>query len=106
VDVGASKIKTVKITNAGKITKKKHAVPILIETESGMTGPFSITEACDDDDLDPKAKHVKPGSCEVSVKFAPTAVTKYKGTLMVEDNLEGAFENSVKLEGAGKAPKK
>jgi hypothetical protein len=38
--------------------------------------------------------------------FAPTAVGKYKGTLMIDDNLEPSFEKSVLLEGSGKQPKK
>ena len=41
--------------------------------------------------------------CRLSVK--PTAI-KYKGTLMIDDNLEPSFERSVKLEGSGKEPKK
>jgi len=40
------------------------------------------------------------------VEFAPTAAIKYKGTLIINDNLEPLFEKSVKLEGTGKEPKK
>lgn len=105
VDVGSSKVKSVKITNRGKITKKKHPVPILIESESGAASPFSISQACDDDDLDPRSKGVKPGTCEVSVTFTPTEATKYEGTLMIKDNLEPGFGQSVTLKGAGKTPK-
>jgi kumamolisin len=105
VDVGSSKVKTVKITNRGKITKKKHPVPILIESESGAASPFSISQACDDDDLGPRSKGVKPGTCEVSVTFTPTQDTKYEGTLMIKDNLEPGFGQSVALKGAGKTPK-
>ena len=86
--------------------KKKVPLPILIEMESGVKSPFSITQTCDDDDLGPRAKNMPPGSCEVSVKFAPTAAIKYSGKLMIDDNLEPAFEKTVRLEGAGKEPKK
>jgi len=105
VDVGSSKVKSVKITNLGKITKKKHPVPILIESESGAASPFTISQACDDDDLGPRSKGVKPGTCEVSVTFTPTEATKYEGTLMIKDNLEPGFGQSVALKGAGKTPK-
>jgi hypothetical protein len=73
--------------------------------ESGVMSPFSITQTCDDDDLTPRAKKVPAGSCEVSVKFAPTAAIKYGGKLMIDDNLEPAFEKTVRLEGTGKEPK-
>ncbi|MHB8384114.1 MAG: protease pro-enzyme activation domain-containing protein [Candidatus Binataceae bacterium] len=105
VDTGSSKTKVVRITNLGKVTKKKHPLPILIESESGAASPFSITQACADDDLDPRSKGVKPGTCEVSVTFTPTAATKYEGTLMIKDNLEPSFGQSVTLRGAGKTPK-
>jgi hypothetical protein len=106
VEVGSDKVKDVKITNAGKVKKKKMPLPILIEMEGGVASPFSITEACDDDDLGPKSKGVKAGNCEVGVTFAPTEAIKYTGTLMIDDNLEPTFEKSVKLEGTGKEPKK
>jgi len=106
VDVGNNTTKSVKIINAGKIKKKKVPLPILIEMESGATNPFSITKPCDDDDLGPKGKGMPAGSCEVSVTFTPTAAMKYKGTLIINDNLEPSFEKSVKLEGSGKGPKK
>ncbi len=106
VDVGSNKIKSVKVINAGKVKKKKVPLPILIEMESGATNPFTVTQACDDDDLGPKSKGVKPGSCEVSVTFMPTAAMKYKGTLTIDTNLESKPDRTVKLEGAGKAPKK
>ena len=86
--------------------KKKVPLPILIEMESPLTSPFSFTQTCDDDDLGPKAKKMPPGSCEVSVKFAPTAAIKYSGKLMIDDNLEPALEKTVRLEGTGKEPKK
>ena len=106
VAIGASPIKSVKIVNAGKVKKKKVPLPVLIEMESGVASPFSLSQQCDDDDLGPKAKHVAPGSCEVSVKFTPTAAMKYKGTLVIDTNLESKPDRSVKLEGTGKAPKK
>jgi len=106
VEVGSNKTKDVKVINAGKVKKKKVPLPILIEMENGVTSPFSITQTCDDEDLGPKSKGVKAGSCEVGVTFAPTAAMKYSGTLMIIDNLEPAFERSVKLEGTGKEPKK
>ncbi len=95
-----------KVINAGKVKKKKVPLPILIEMEKGVSSPFSITQTCDDDDLNPKSKGMAPGSCEVGVTFAPTAAMKYSGTLMIIDNLEPTFERSVKLEGTGKEPKK
>jgi hypothetical protein len=106
VDVGSSDSRNVKITNAGKVKKKKVPLPILIEMESGVTSPFSITQKCDDDDLGPKSKAVPAGTCTVSVTFAPTAAMKYIGTLMIDDNLEPTEEKSVKLEGTGKEPEK
>lgn len=106
VDVGADKTKSVKITNAGKVKKKSTPLPILIEMESGVTSPFAVTQTCDDDELGLKTKHSPPGSCEVSVTFAPTAAMKYTGTLKINDNLEPSFGQSVKLEGTGKEPKK
>ncbi len=106
VEVGSSDTRTVKIINAGKVKKKKVPLPILIEMESPLTSPFSITQTCDDDDLAPRAKKMPPGSCEVSVKFAPTAAIKYSGKLMIDDNLEPALEKTVRLEGTGKEPKK
>ncbi len=106
VDVGSNKIKSVKVINAGKVKKKKVPLPILIEMEAGATNPFTVTQACDDDDLGPKSKGVAAGSCEVSVTFMPTAAMKYKGTLTIDTNLESKPDRTVKLEGAGKAPKK
>jgi hypothetical protein len=107
VDIGAMPpIKSVKIINAGKVKKKKHPLPILIEMETGVTSPFTFTQQCDDDDLGPKSKGVAAGSCEVSVKFTPTAAIKYSGTLMIDTNLEPVSERSVKLEGTGKTPGK
>ena len=105
VEVGSDKVKSVKITNAGKIKKKRVPLPILIEMETGATNPFSITQTCDDDDLGPRGKGIPAGSCEVSVTFTPTAAQKYSGTLMIDTNLESGPDKSVKLEGVGKVPK-
>jgi hypothetical protein len=106
VDVGASKTLSLTITNADKVKKKNMPLPILIEMESGVTSPFSITTTCDDEDLDPKSGSTAAGSCKVGVTFTPAQATKYKGTLVIEDNLESNPETSVKLEGTGKTPKK
>ena len=104
VDTGASKTKTVRITNAGVINKKKHAAPILIEVESATPSAFQVTKPCEED-LDPRAKHVKPGTCEVEVTFTPSAAQDYTGNLVITDNLEPAFETTIPLRGKGKAPK-
>ncbi|HYB90627.1 MAG TPA: choice-of-anchor D domain-containing protein, partial [Candidatus Binataceae bacterium] len=96
VAVGASKTKSVTIKNSGKITKKIKPLPILIEMESGVESPFSLTQACNDDDLAPGA------TCQVSVTFAPTAATPYSGTMTIEDNLEPSFSQNVGLKGKGK----
>ncbi|MGA6973834.1 MAG: hypothetical protein WBY93_19560, partial [Candidatus Binatus sp.] len=106
VEVGSNKTKDVKVTNAGKVKKKKVPLPVLIEMENGVMSPFTITQVCDDDDLPPKSKGVKAGSCEVGVTFAPTAAMKYKGTLTIDTNLETKSDRTVKLEGTGKEPKK
>jgi hypothetical protein len=114
VEVNDSKVKTVTITNEGKVTTKKKkgktttTTPpnIFIEMESGVTSPFSISQACNDDSLGPKSKGVKAGTCKVSVTFTPTAAIKYLGTMQIQDNLEPSFGQAVKLEGSGKAAKK
>ena len=106
IEVGTNRIKSVEVINAGKIKKKKTPLPILIEMERDVTSPFSVTQACDDDDLGPKGKGIPAGRCKISVTFVPTAAMKYKGTLMIDDNLEPTFEKSVQLEGSGKEPKK
>jgi len=105
VAIGDSPIKSVKITNAGKVKKKKHPLPILIEMETGVTNPFTVTQQCDDDDLGPKSKGVAAGTCTVMVKFTPTAAQKYSGTLVIDTNLEQLPDRSIKLEGTGKTPK-
>ena len=106
IEVGTNRIKSVEVINAGKIKKKKIPLPILIEMETGVTSPFSVTQACDDDDLGPKGKGMPAGRCKISVMFAPTAAMKYQGTLVIDDNLEPSFEKSVQLEGSGKEQKK
>jgi hypothetical protein len=105
VAIGSSATKSVKVTNAGKVKKKKVPLPILIEMETGATNPFTVTQACDDDDLGPRSKGVKAGTCTVMVKFTPTAAMKFTGTLVIDTNLEVAPDKSVKLEGSGKAMK-
>jgi len=40
------------------------------------------------------------------VTFMPPDAIKYDGTMMIEDNLEPGFGQSVKLTGTGKAPRK
>jgi hypothetical protein len=102
VQVGSNQIKSIKITNAGKVKGKKVPPPILIEMETGVTSPFTLTKECVDDDLFPKSKGVPPGSCEVSVTFTPTAAQKYAGTLTIETNLAPTSARSVRLEGTGK----
>ncbi|MGH7878039.1 MAG: hypothetical protein ACREQD_00930, partial [Candidatus Binataceae bacterium] len=105
VDLGSSKTKTVKVTNKGRITKKKHPVPILIEMESTSSAVFTVTMSCTEDDLGPKSKGVKAGTCNVQVTFTPTAAVKYTGNLDIFDNLEPGLENVVPVKGSGKAPK-
>jgi hypothetical protein len=102
VQVGSNKIKSIKITNAGKVKGKRVPPPILIEMETGVTSPFTLTKECVDDDLFPKSKGVPAGSCEVSVTFTPTAAQKYAGTLTIETNLVPTSGRSVKLEGTGR----
>lgn len=102
VQVGSNKIKSIKIANAGKVKGKKVPPPILIEMETGVTSPFTLTKECVDDNLYPKSKSLPPGSCEVSVTFTPTAAQKYAGTLTIETNLVPTSARSVKLEGTGR----
>ena len=106
VEVGvviAGNIKSVKLTNAGRIKRKRVPLPILIEGETGATNPFNITqETCDGDDLGPGGKGIPADSCEISVSFTPGAAQKYRGTLIIETNLESGADKSVKLEGVGK----
>jgi len=68
VAIGESPTKSVKVINASKAKKKKHALPILIEMETGVASPFTLTQQCDDDDLVAKSKGVAAGSCTVTVK--------------------------------------
>ena len=102
VQVGSNNIKSIKIANAGKVKGKKVPPPILVEMETGVTSPFTLSKECVDDNLYPKSKGVPPGSCEVSVTFTPTAAQKYAGTLTIETNLVPTSARSVKLEGTGR----
>ena len=47
VNTGTNKVKTVKITNAGKVTKKKHPLPILIELETTTPSAYTVTMSCE-----------------------------------------------------------
>jgi hypothetical protein len=100
------KVKTLTISNAGKVSKKKHPGPITIIGENSSNSAFTVEEACTCDQLMPKMKHVKPGSCKVELQFAPTEAMKYSGTLMIMDNLSPGGIQTVKLSGTGKAAKK
>ncbi len=111
VNVNASEIKMVTVTNAGKIKKKNHPLPILIEMESvdGMPtpSPFSVTTQCDDDNLMPRGKGVPKSEtmCKIAVQFKPTDAVSYSGTLMISDNLEPSEMQTVHITGKGKAAK-
>ncbi len=105
VVVGSNKVKSVVITNAGKVTKTKTPLPILIEMESGVTSPFNLTQACTDENLTPGSKGVPPGSCTVSVTFTPTSAIKYSGTMRIQDNLQPNLGQNVALKGVGKKAK-
>ena len=118
VAVNGSKVKTVKVTNLGKVInkKKKHFVPdpITIEMEDATSStnpsPFSVTQCAPDDQLQPKSKGQPAGTCTVTVKFAPAAAGKFTGTLMIIDNVETTNPNTgsvqmVPMVGVGKAPK-
>ncbi|HUO03936.1 MAG TPA: protease pro-enzyme activation domain-containing protein [Candidatus Binataceae bacterium] len=105
VNIGANKAKTVKVTNAGKTTKKKTALPILIEMETATPSAFTVSTECVNDDLNPKAKGQRPGTCTIGVTFTPTEAIKYSGNLTIIDNLEPSFHQVVPLTGVGKTPK-
>ena len=111
VDVGSSKVDTVKVTNAGKTTKKSKALPIVIEMESVTPSEFAVTTSCEEQ-LAPGAKGERPGTCNVQVTFTPTAAMKYSGDLVIMDNVDPslarkypALMQKVPLTGAGKAAK-
>ena len=111
VKVNTPKIKTVKITNTGKTSKKSQPPQILIESES-ETGtptpsPFSISTQCADVELQPGGKGVPKSEtfCNVAVQFEPTQAVSYTGTLTISDNLEPAEMQTVQLSGKGKAAK-
>lgn len=105
VYLGASKARSVKITNLGIATRKKTPSAILIEGESGVSSPFSLSKTCADQELAPRSNGKAAGSCEVSVTFAPTAAINYSGDLLIMSNLEPNFGQTVRLVGVGKAPK-
>lgn len=106
VTLNQTKTLTVTVTNVGKITKKNHPLPILVETEttSGMPtpSPFSVTTQCDDD-LMPHGKGVAKSEtmCKVAVQFMPTEAVSYSGTLTIYDNLESGDMQTVRMTGKG-----
>ncbi len=111
VNVGSNKVDTVKVTNAGKTTKKSKALPIVIEMESVTPSEFAVTTSCEEQ-LAPGAKGERPGTCNVQVTFTPTAAMKYSGDLVIMDNVDPslakkypALMQKVPLTGAGKAAK-
>ncbi|MGH7813641.1 MAG: Ig-like domain-containing protein [Candidatus Binataceae bacterium] len=111
VTVGSSKMKTLKIANGGKITKKKTASPIVIEAQSATPDAFAVTMNCQQQ-LGPKSKGVAPGTCIVEVTFTPSAAMKYTGNLVVYDNVDPSqvkkyppLMQTVPMTGTGKAPK-
>jgi len=105
VEIGSNKTKTVKVTNAGKVSKKKHPLPILIEMETATPSAFTVSTECVNDDLNPKAKGQRPGTCTIGVTFTPSEAIKYSGDLTIIDNLEPSFQQVIPLTGMGKAPK-
>lgn len=106
VEVGGMKEKTLFITNAGKVSKRKHPGPITIIGESSNSPAFTVKEACACQQLMPRMKRVKAGSCTVEILFAPSEAMKYSGTLMITDNLSPSGMQTVRLSGSGKAGKK
>jgi hypothetical protein len=104
VDIGSNKVKSLKITNAGKITKKKHPLPILIESETATPSVYAVTMSCAEE-LNPRAKGQPAGTCEVQVTFTPTEPQKYSGELTIIDNLEPSGDQPITLSGIGKTPK-
>jgi hypothetical protein len=111
VSVGRSKIKMVKVTNAGKIKKNSQPLPILVEgeIETGVPtpSPFSVTTQCTDDNLQPGGKGVPKSEtfCEIAVQFEPIQAASYKGTLTILDNLKPNEKQAVQLKGKGKVAK-
>ena len=94
-----------KIANAGKITRKKSALPILVEMETATRNAFAVSTSCENDDLIPKARHQRAGSCTVLVSFTPTEAIRYSGNLTIVDNLEPSFSQVVPLAGRGRIPR-
>jgi sugar lactone lactonase YvrE len=99
VPTNSSSTKMVKVTNAGKVTKKKHPLPILVEMETATPSVFKVQTQCTNDDLAPQA------SCQIAVKFTPTDPIKYTGTMTIIDNLGPSLMQAVKLSGKGQTPK-
>lgn len=102
--------KIVTMTNAGKITKRNHPDPILIEieeTSGAVPSPFSLTMLCVDDNLMPGGKGVPKSEtmCTAKVQFQPTQAVSYSGALTIFDNLEPSGMQTIQLTGKGKAPK-
>ena len=88
VKVGMSKSKTVKL----KISKSKHAVPIMILGQT-TSAAFSVSNPC--------VEILNPGStCTVTVTFSPATGGKTTNELTILSNDVNA--ESVKLEGKGK----
>jgi outer membrane protein assembly factor BamB len=106
VYLGDTKTKSVKIANLGMVTKKSTPPPILIEGESNVSGPFSLSQTCTGKELAPRSKSAMAGNCEISVTFAPTEAIEYSDSFSIKDNLEPNFGQTIKLMGVGKAPKK
>ena len=111
VTVNSPKVKMMKITNAGKISRTSTPPSILVEMESTsgspIPSPFSVTTQCSNDELRPSGKGVPTGEtfCNVSVQFKPTQAVSYSGMLTIFDNLEPSEMQAVPLSGKGKAAK-
>lgn len=111
VTVNSPKVKTLKVTNAGKIGKLGTPPSILVKMESvsgsPAPSPFSVTTPCSNDELQPGGKGVPVNEtfCEVGVQFKPTEAVSYTGTLTIFDNLEGSGMQTISLSGKGKAAK-
>ena len=102
VKVGQIKTKSLKITNLGKITKKKNALPITVVMQSVNNAAYQVQQPECVETLNPKSKGVKAGSCTVKVVFTPMEVMKFPATLTVIDNLEPNEMQAVPVKGAGK----
>jgi len=111
VSVNHAKIKKLRISNAGKITKTSQPLPIVIETETAggtpTPSPFSVTTQCAHLALKPAGKGVPKNEtlCDVSIQFEPTQAVSYAGILTVADNLAPSGQQTIQLTGKGKASK-